>query len=68
MPKYDKIGKLSMTLLPPSGAPISANVELEIVEAGQGGYVAPKEESDEDSSLTPAAKEELDAYSDEDKT
>lgn len=45
MPKFSTVHKLSLTLLPPSGAPIASNVEIEIVEAGQGGYIAPKEET-----------------------
>jgi hypothetical protein len=45
MPKFDTVGKHSITLLPPSGVPLQSSEDIEIAEVGQGGYVAPKEES-----------------------
>ncbi len=44
MPKFDTVGKHSITLLPPSGVPLQSSEDIEIAEVGQGGYIAPKEE------------------------
>lgn len=59
--------RISITLLPPSGSPVVSNIYLEVVDIGHGGTTTTPSESESDPILDTAAKEELDAYREEDR-
>ena len=61
LPKLDKIEvgqRLSISLLPPSGAPIVSTIYIEVVDAGKGEYVVNQDIATTDPSLVALDKQE----------
>ena len=61
LPKLDKIEvgqRLSISLLPPSGAPIVSTIYIEVVDVGKGEYVVNQDIATTDPSLVALDKQE----------